>query len=120
LFATGHEECIVADKEPSGPLTHKRWKGGLKFIVGAGIEDKDFLPEGTSGSPDVRQLTVGLRIVRVHKTSHYACLGNQLAQQFQWGPVTSVASVDPARMIIYNIHTPRQSEVELVRAQGPQ
>jgi len=38
----------------------------------------------------------------------------------QWGQVTSVASVDPTRMIIYNIHTPRQSEVELVRAQGPQ
>jgi hypothetical protein len=32
----------------------------------------------------------------------------------------SVASVDPTRMIIYNIHTSRQSEVELVRAQGPQ
>jgi transposase len=29
-------------------------------------------------------------------------------------------AIDPARMIIYNIHTPRQSEVELVRAQGPQ
>src|SRR5512132_1184228 len=26
----------------------------------------------------------------------------------QWGQVTSVASVDPTRMIIYNIHTPRQ------------
>ncbi len=37
----------------------------------------------------------------------------------QWGRITSVASVDPTRMIIYNIHTPRQSEVELVRAQGP-
>jgi ABC-type uncharacterized transport system substrate-binding protein len=42
--ATEHEECIVADKEPSGPLTHKRWKGGMKFIVGAALRIRTSCP----------------------------------------------------------------------------
>jgi hypothetical protein len=66
LFATEHEECIVADKEPSGPLTHKRWKGGMKFIVGAGIENKDFLPELPGDTPVFRtMLSVAARGVTI-------------------------------------------------------